>query len=164
MFVIDIHAVLTGGGNGIYAVSLLKGNLLPETIRPLQRPGPTRSTSPRPSKSELAPLVLEFHRKIYVQAANIGLLARDLREEVVQHGNHAITSREIRFRQQRVVQARDILDQTWNRDAPVFSALGYANENVAVKDRGIFEHVSRISPSFEKLRSGMAREKCISLS
>ena len=146
MFVIDAHAVLTGGGDGIYAESLLQNNLLPETIRPLQRPGTVGSVSPRPIENESAPSVLDFHRKIYVQAASLGLLARDLREEFMQHGNHVWTPREIRFRQQRVVARRDLLEQTWNANAPVFRALGYANENVAVKDRGIFEHVSRVFP------------------
>lgn len=164
VFVIDVHAVLTGGGDGVYAESLLKSDLLPETIRPLQRPGTAGSISPRPIENESAPSVLEFHRKIYVQAASLGLLARDLREEVVQHRNHVLTPREIRSRQQRVVRARDLLEQTWNADAFVFQALGYANENVAVKDRGIFEHVSRTLASFETLTMGMARERSYSMS
>lgn len=139
---IDIHAVLTGGGNGIYAESLLNSNLLPETPRPIQRAGRTGSFSPRCAELESAPSVLEFHRKVYVQAANLGLLARDLREEIVQHGRSALTEREILFRQQRTVRARDILEQTWNDQASIFSALGYANDRVPVKNRGIFEHVS----------------------
>ena len=144
MFVIDAHAVLTGGGNGIYAQSLLSGNLLPETPRPVQRAGPTGSLSPSCVESESGPCVLEFHRKIYVQAAKLGFLAHELREEVVQHGRTPFTEREILFRQQRTVRARDDFEQTWNAQAPTFSALGYSNDNVAVKDRGIFEHVSCI--------------------
>lgn len=139
MFVIDVHAVLTGGGNGSYAESLLNSNLLPETPNPVQRASPTTSFSPR-VKMEPAPSALEFHRKIYVQAAKLGFLARDLREEIVQHGRNPLTEREILFRQQRTVRARDALELTWNAQAPSFSTLGYANDRVPVKNRGIFEH------------------------
>ena len=142
MFVIDVHAVLTGGGNGICAESLLNSNLLPDSPRPDQRAGLAGSFSPCCAENELAPSVLEFHRKIYVQAAKLGLLARDLREEIVQHGGNKLTEREILFRQQRTVRARDLFEQTWNAQAPIFSALGYANDRVPVKNRGIFEHVS----------------------
>lgn len=141
MFVIDAHAVLTGGGSGIYAESLLNNNLLPETPRPVQPAGPTASFSPSCAELESAPSVLVFHRKIYVQAAKLGLLARDLREEIVQHGGNPLTEREILYRQQRTVRARDLFEQTWNAQAPTFSALGYANDRVPVKNRGIFEHV-----------------------
>lgn len=139
---IDVHAVLTGGGNGICAESLLNSNLLPDSPRPDQRAGLAGSFSPCCAENELAPSVLEFHRKIYVQAAKLGLLARDLREEIVQHGGNKLTEREILFRQQRTVRARDLFEQTWNAQAPIFSALGYANDRVPVKNRGIFEHVS----------------------
>lgn len=142
IFVIDAHAVLTGGGNGIYAESLLNSNLLPETSRPIQQAGPNRSFSPRRAESESAPSVLEFHRTIYVQAAEIGFLARNLREEILQHGGNLLTDREILSRQQRTVRARDRFEQTWNAQASSFSALGYANDRVPVKRRGIFEHVS----------------------
>lgn len=142
MFVIDAHAVLTGGGNGIYAKSLLDSNLLPPTPRPVQRASPMRTFSPRCTELESAPSVLEFHRKIYVHAAKLGLLARDLREEIVQHGGKPLTEREILSRQQRTVCARDLFEQTWNAQAPIFEALGYANDRVPVKNRGVFEHVS----------------------
>ncbi|MCJ1464059.1 hypothetical protein MMC07_002670 [Pseudocyphellaria aurata] len=140
IFVIDVHAVLTGGGNGIYAESLLNSSLLPETLRPTQQAGPNRSFSPCRAESESVPSVLEFHRAIYVQAAQIGLLARDLREEIVQHGGSSLTDREILSRQLRTVRARDRFEQTWNAQASAFIAMGYGNDRVPVKHRGIFEH------------------------
>ena len=142
MFVIDAHGVLTGGGDGVHAKSLLINDLLPKTDRPVLEFAPNGSVFPPSTRMETGPSVLEFHREIYVQAARLGLLARELRKEVAQHGAHALTHRAVHSRMQRTVQARDLLEQIWNTHVPMFTALGYTNEHIPVKDRGIFEHVS----------------------
>ncbi len=136
---IDTHAVLTGGGDGTYAESLMQNNLLPETLPPAQLAGslPHRC-------HDRAPSVLEFHRKIYIHAAELGRLARDfrLRDDEIARRREMPTSGEIQIWQQGTVQARESLQRTWQEHIPIFTALGYTNDQVPVKDRGIFEHVS----------------------
>lgn len=142
MLVIDAHAVLTGGGDGLYAESLLRDNLLPETLPPVL---PTEL--PSISSAEASRIsVLKFHRKMYIHATELGLLARNFRRqdaETALKGN-ALASDEM---QQLALQARVDLQQTWETHYPDFNTRGCTNDQVAVKDRAIFEHVRSFTPT-----------------
>lgn len=136
VLVIDAHAVLTGGGDGLYAESLMRDNLLPETLPPAQY-----TVLPPISSSEASQTsVLQFHRKVYIHATELGLLARNFRRKdaVTALRDTAFTSDEM---QQLAFQARESLQRTWETHYPDFKTRGYTNDQVPVKDRAIFEHV-----------------------
>lgn len=142
--VIDTHALLTGGGDGNYIETLLKNNMLPVLNNPIRQSGSLRPGSPLLKDSAKSPSVLEFHRIITVRAARLGILARDLRQETAQIKHRTITTEEALRRTQRVNLFRDRLMNVWNTHLKDFKALGYTNDCIPVKDRSIFEHVSRI--------------------
>lgn len=77
---------------------------------------------------------------MYIHATELGLLARDFRRQDAKtplQGN-ALATEEM---QQLALQARANLQRTWETHYPDFKARGYTNDQVAVKDRAIFEHV-----------------------
>ena len=136
VLVIDAHAVLTGGGDGLYAESLMRENLLPETLPPVQF-----TELPTISSTEASRIsVLQFHRKLYIHATELGLLARNFRRQYAETAlqDNAPASDEM---QQLAMEARVNLQRTWETHYPDFNARGYTNDQVAVKDRAIFEHV-----------------------
>lgn len=143
MFAIDVHALLTGGGRGEYTETTLNRNMLPKTVMPGQQPHAVRSISPLTDEVEKRLSVLEFHRQILVEVARISLLARDLRQEASERGDHPVNDDERNRRMHRVDQARASLLQVWNTSIPILVAMGKTNDDVPVKDRGIFEHVSQ---------------------
>lgn len=136
VLVIDAHAVLTGGGDGLYAESLMRDKLLPESLPPVQSTALSPTSSPEASQTS----VLKFHRELYIHATELGLLARNFRREDAEtalRGN-VLASDEM---QQLVLQARENLQRMWETHYPDFKARGFTNDQVAVKDRAIFEHV-----------------------
>lgn len=136
MLVIDAHAVLTGGGDGLYAESLIRDNLLPETLPPAQSTALSPISSPEASQTS----VLQFHRKVYIHATELGLLARNFRRQdaVTALRSNAFAPDKM---QQLAFQARKSLQRTWETHYPNFKTRGYTNDRVPVKDRAIFEHV-----------------------
>ena len=143
---IDTHAVLSGMGNGEFIETMLRNNMLPSGMDP-QNPYHTYDyNSPyhglaSPSGHEALPSALAFHRRISILAAELGLLARDIRAEEKQNPNdrsHAA----IQSRQERIGVLQDTLRRTWNVQMPVSVASGYCNQILPVGARGIFEHVS----------------------
>lgn len=134
MLVIDAHAVLTGGGDGLYAESLMRDNLLPETLPPAQSTALPPVSCPGASQTS----VLQFHRKVYIHATELGLLARDFRRQDAVTALRGNASDEM---QQLALQARESLQRTWETHYPDFKTRGYTNDQVPVKDRAIFEHV-----------------------
>ena len=143
---IDTHVVLSGMGNGEYIETMLRNNMLPSGMDP-QNPYHTYDyTSPScgiasPTGHEALPSALAFHRRISVLAAELGLLARDIRAEEKQ--NPDIKSHAVRqSRQERIGVLQDTLRRTWNVQMPVSVASGYCNQMLPVGARGIFEHVS----------------------
>lgn len=156
VFVIDAHAVLTGGGDGLYAESLLRDNLLPETLPPVQHIAlPPISSS---GASQIS--VLQFHRKMYIHATELGLLARNFRRqhaETALRGN-APASDEM---EQLALKARENLERTWETHYPDFKIRGYTNDQVALKDRGIFEHVRSFTLASHRVKSFYLRQKLL---
>ena len=143
---IDTHVVLSGIGNGEFVETMLHNNLLASGMDS-QNPGATNDHfSPSrgivsPSVHEALPSALAFHRRISILAAELGLLARDIRAEEKQNPNdrsHLI----IQSRHKRIAGLQDTLRRAWNVQMPVSVAKGYCNQVLPVGARGIFEHVS----------------------
>ena len=136
VFVIDAHAVLTGGGDGLYAESLMRENLLPETLPPTK----SRALPPISPPEACQTSVIQFHRKVYIHATKLGLLARNFRRQdaVTPMQGNALASDEM---QQLASEARESLQLTWETHYRDFKTQGYTNDQVPVKDRAIFEHV-----------------------
>ena len=139
---IDAHAVLTGGGDGKFVETLLRHNMIPQTIEKRPRNGSMDSFPSFTGDIIPAPSPLKFHRNIALQAAKLGRLGRDFRLEVLQQETAVMSDEQVYIRQQRLNQAQNSLKQTWDAYFPSFQAMGYTNDRVPVKDRGIFEHVS----------------------
>ena len=142
---IDIHIVLSGMGNGEFIETMLHQNMLPSGMDP-ENPSHTFQTDPfgglaPPSEHESLPNALAFHRRINILAAEMGLLARDLRMEEKQNPLNTDPG-VLRRRQERIGGLQDTLRRTWNVQMPASLASGYCNQVLPVGARGIFEHVS----------------------
>ena len=153
--IIDTHVVLTGLGNGEFIESMLRRNMLPSGMDP-QHPyhsfhsGPTSIAPSR--EHEALPNSLAFHRRLTILAAEIGLLARDLRAE--EKGNPDDSNElALRRRQEKIGTLQDTLRRTWNVQMPISVASGYCNQVLPVGARGIFEHVSVTSQSMPDILS-----------
>ena len=143
---IDTHVVLSGMGKGIFVETMLRHKILASGMNP-QNPyhnndynSPSRGLG-SPNGHEALPSALVFHRRISILAAELGLLARDIRAEEKQHPDdksYAI----MRSRHERIGVLRDTLRRAWNVQMPVAVADGYCNEILPVGARGVFEHVS----------------------
>ena len=137
---IDAHAVLTGGSDGEYVDKMIKMKLLPATNNPLRQSGALVSVSHFPEDSMQTPSILEFHRMITLQAARLGLLRKDLWREAARCDGRVMAPDDLRYRQQRVKQNRDLLMQIWNAHS---ETVGRSNDRLPAGDRGMFEHVSQ---------------------
>ena len=144
---IDTHVVLSGIGNGDFVETMLRNNRLASGMDP-QNPGHTHDDlSPSrgitsPNGHEVLPSALTFHRRISILAAELGLLARDIRAEERQNSNDRSRAT-IQSRHQRIGVLQDSLRRTWSAQMPVAVAKGYCNNMLPVGARGIFEHVSK---------------------
>lgn len=144
---IDTHVVLSGMGNGDFIETMLQQNMLPSGIDP-QNPYHTFHDSPSdgslaPIENGALPSALAFHRRISILAAELGLLARDLRAEE-KRSAHNRNQTVARRRQERIGVLQDTLRRAWNVQMPVSVASGYCNQVLPVGARGIFEHVSHV--------------------
>ena len=147
---IDTHVVLSGMGNGDFVETMLRNNMLPSGRDPQQPYETIRSNSPSrnlspPRDSEPFPSALSFHRRLSVLAAEMGLLARDLRAEEAANP-HDRSPATIQSRHERIGRLQDTLRRTWNVQKPLSVANGYCNQILPVNARGVFEHVSLIFP------------------
>ena len=152
---IDTHVVLSGAGNGVFVETMLRHNILPSGIDP-QNPYDTYDYNTpscglaSPKHYEALPSALAFHRRITILAAELGLLARDIRTEEKHNPNDGSYAT-VKSRQERIGVLQDTLRRAWDVQVPVSVANGYCNEDLPIEARGIFEHVSVIfSTSFRK--------------
>ena len=142
-------------GNGEFIETMLRNNMLPSGMDP-QNPYHTYDYSlasrglASPDGHEALPSALAFHRRIGILAAELGLLARDLRAEEKQNP-HDRSRAVIQSRHERIGVLQDTLRRTWNVQMPVSVANGYCNQILPVGARGIFEHVS--NPFFLTFKS-----------
>lgn len=153
---IDTHVVLSGMGNGEFIETMLSHNLLstgkePQNTYPVYDHTPTGALSPS-LPSEALPSALAFHRRICILAAELALLARDLRAEERATANSRSPGCNRRW-QERISVLQDTLRRTWNVQMPLSIANGYCNQILPVGARGIFEHVS-YSFVFNQRKSG----------
>ena len=154
-------------GNGEYIETMLRNNMLASGMDP-QNPyhtydynSPSRGLASQ-NGHEALPSALAFHRRISILAAELGLLARDIRAEEKQNPDdrsHAVTQ----SRQERIGVLQDTLRRTWNVQMTVAVASGYGNQVLPVGARGIFEHVGDFPPLW-KTNSIRPQALCISLS
>ena len=142
---IDTHVVLSGMGNGEFVETMLRRNILASGMssqNPYHANGynpPSRGLA-SPNGYGALPSALAFHRRISILAAELGLLARDIRAEEKQHPDdksHAV----VQSRHERIGMLQDTLRGAWNAQMPVSVANGYCNQILPVGARGIFEHV-----------------------
>ena len=133
-------------GNGDFIETMLRNNMLPSGMDP-QNPYhtydykfPSRGLA-SPNGHEALPSALAFHRRISILAAELGLLARDIRAEEKQSPDDTSYA-VVQSRQERIGVLQDTLRRTWNVQMPVSVASGYCNQILPVGARGIFEHVS----------------------
>ncbi len=137
---IDTHVVLSGMGNGEFVEQMLRHNLLPTGIGSDAHYHPSRRPlSPDPHQA--LPSALSFHRRISILAAQLGLLARDLRKEAKKYNNFPSVA-VVRGWTERICVLQDTLRRAWNVQMPASIASGYCNQILPVGARGIFEHVS----------------------
>ena len=142
---IDIHILLSGHGRGEFIETMLHRDLLPSGMDPEQpyhtfQTDPSRGLAPL-SEHESLPNALAFHRRINILAAEMGLLARDLRAEERRNPLDMDPGTLMR-RQERIGALQDTLRRAWNVQMPASLASGYCNQVLPVGARGIFEHVS----------------------
>ena len=143
---IDTHVVLSGMGNGEFVETMLRRNILASGMSSQNPYHADDYNSPScglasPNGYGALPSALAFHRRIVILAAELGLLARDIRAEEKQHPddkNHAV----MQSRNERIGMLQDTLRRAWNAQMPVAVANGYCNQILPVGARGIFEHVS----------------------
>ena len=141
VFAIDTHSVLCGSGRGEYVEAILNSDDLLPPINP-QTSSPEMATSvPLPNSNispdlQAAPSILEFHRVVLIQAARLGLLSRDIRNEVGQDPQAGVSYRH----RQQVENLRNRLTQTWDGSMPRFETMGCTNRLLPLASRGILEH------------------------
>lgn len=133
-------------GNGEFVEAMLRHNILPSGIEP-QTSFRTYDNSP-PSRCltstndhEALPSALAFHRRMVILAAELGLLARDIRAEEKQNPDnrsHVV----MQSRHQRIGAWQDTFRRAWDVQVPASMANGYSNQILPVGARGIYEHVS----------------------
>lgn len=138
---IDVHALLSGMGNGEFVETMLRRNLLPSGLKGDKNHRHHSGDTSTLTKYEALPSALAFHRRISTLAAELGLMARDMRAEELRNP-HDRSPATIRGRQDRIGKLQDTLRRTWNAQMPASVAKGYCNQVLPVGARGIFEHVS----------------------
>ena len=143
---IDTHVLLSGMGSGEFVETMLCHNILPSVIDPQSTyhaydyDSPSRGLASTYGQEAL-PSALAFHRRINILAAELGLLARDIRAEEKQNPDER-SDAVIRSRHERIGVLQDTLRRVWNVQMPASVASGYCNQILPVGARGIFEHVS----------------------
>ncbi|KAL9101362.1 MAG: hypothetical protein Q9163_003363 [Psora crenata] len=136
---IDVHVVLSGMGHGEYVKTMLHRGLLPTNVGS-GFPGNVTRTLPLPTENGALPSPLAFHRRICVLAAELGLLATDLRNETKRMMPLAPSSATRCNWQAKIGVLQGTLRRTWSAQMPISVASGYCNRILPVGARGIFEH------------------------
>ena len=145
---IDTYILLAGLGSGTFVGTMLQQNLLPSGLEPdeyhqpssVSAATPNHLSAPRPLLSGL-PSALAFHRRICTLAAQLGLLARDLREEERRNAMYRCCTMTMAARQRRVATFLDLLRRTWSAQMSVPGIGNPCNLNLPVGARGLYEHV-----------------------
>ena len=139
--IIDTHVALSGMGEGSFVETMLQHRLLPTGIASDSHYIPARSLT-SPIENSALPTPLSFHRRICLLAAELSLLARDLRNEATSMMPLEPSGPTIQNWQARISVLQDTLGGVWKVQMPASVANGYCNQSLPVGARGIFEHVS----------------------
>ncbi|KAL9608508.1 MAG: hypothetical protein Q9167_006673 [Letrouitia subvulpina] len=145
---IDTHALLCGTGDGELVEEMLRYNMFPTADNIIQLNGTEVCYDPLTEEASAMPAVLEFHRKIEMLTARLGLLARDMRKEYSSNtGREVKMSRStINDYQRRIRDVQSLLRRTWTEQMPPYVVLGLGNQTLPLRARGIFDNRLSASP------------------
>ena len=143
---IDINAVLSGTGNGEFVETMLRSNLIPSGDEHFLALGLATASLPSISAETLRSII-DFNRTVCILAAHLGLLSREIRENIAHYdlGNHPqpeSLQTEILHGRQRILDLQARLRRAWITQMPAQLASSYNNEGLPEIVRGIYEHVS----------------------
>ncbi|KAL9046382.1 MAG: hypothetical protein Q9214_000768 [Letrouitia sp. 1 TL-2023] len=139
---IDTHALLCGTGDGELVEEILRYNMFPIADNIIQLNGTEACYDPSTEEASAMPAVLEFHRKIEMLTARLGLLARDLRKEYSSHarGEMKMSRSTISDHQRSIRDLQCLLRRTWTEQMPPYVVLGLGNQTLPTRARGIFDN------------------------
>jgi hypothetical protein len=143
--VIDIHALLSGSGKGSFVGNLISNGHVPTTTELLQTRDLFEASPASREEAAMMPPILDFHRTILLLAADLGFLAKDLREmaeRLTPMEQPRVAAARVRQWHQRVQALRDQLKRTWRMEIPLGMAPESRGLGLPARLRGIFEHVS----------------------
>jgi len=141
--IIDIHALLSGSGEGSFIANMIGKGQVPTTADLLRTPELVESSARTTDEASMLPAVLDFHRSISLLAAELGFLAKDLRELSTQGLQEQPRARVARIGlwQQQVLAIQDKLKRTWRSQIPYALAADPRDQALPARIRGVFEHV-----------------------
>ena len=140
---IDVLVVLCGCGTGEFVEAMLQRGLFPIDTRLV---GSAASVMVHDGETEYTSLVVGFNGEMTVIAANLGLTARRLRQEIEQQPYVDATSfarmqMGSSHRQQQVSGIQQNLRWKWNQ-MPLALTVGAREKSLPVKVRRLYDHVS----------------------
>jgi len=143
--IIDILALLSGSGMGSFIANMIGRGQVPTTAALLGTPSLVERGAPTTQEATMMPVILEFHRTMSLLAAELGFIAKELREfetRALPEETRAKVAR-IGLWQQQVLAIRDKLKLTWRTQIPYALATNPRDQQLPTRIRGIFEHVSQ---------------------
>ena len=106
---IDVYALLSSSGTGVFMESLLKQNMLPTPEKSLAPVPRDQVLVFYPEERAFFPALLEMNQEVLLLALKVGQLGRDLRTEYVQrqhdNPNHVVPDPVLLMNRQNRVQA-----------------------------------------------------------
>ncbi|MCJ1245111.1 hypothetical protein MMC30_002312 [Trapelia coarctata] len=140
--IIDISALLSGCGAGSFIANMVSRGQVPTTANLLGSPMRVERDAPTTAEARMMPAVLEFHRTISLLAAELGFLARELRQFGTQDLQELPRARIARIAlwQQQVLAMRDKLKRAWRTQIPYALANNQSDQVLPARIRGVFEH------------------------
>ena len=148
---IDTNVLLGGSGKGEIMLEQIRDSSVP-TARDLRTMSPFSLNDFTPSEDwEILAPTFDFLREVAIQAAKIGALGREIRENFKSQSDSPSRVL-VATSQQRVSQARDLLRQRWNSQVPAPLAAALGQQRLVGKARDAYEHVSPANLSLSEVR------------
>ena len=145
--IIDTHALLCGIGRGTFISNLIRTGHVPTPADLIQSPGLVEPSSRVPEEGPMMESTLHFHRSFTLLAAELGLLASNLRDaaSIRRSSGHVRVAQVSHPQWQQQVQGiQEKLRQAWRMKVPVALTTGYRDGTLPARIRGVYEHVSRL--------------------
>ncbi|KAK4996284.1 hypothetical protein LTR66_004082 [Elasticomyces elasticus] len=136
---VDIYACLGGSGSGDFTQKILQSNMFPPALEQLPLLWPNQAARFYPEELEIFPQVLELNHGVVLAAANLGLLARQIRMEA----ETTMPSTEILARrQQHIIQIQQEFHNVWRERCPtqLSPSTPYSSQHLPWRVQMIFEH------------------------